>query len=91
MSKLDELIAELCPDGVEYKTIGEIATDMYRGAGITRDQVTDDGIPCVRYGEIYTTYGVWSKPAYPTRMNPKYQMQNILSMETFFLLSQGKA
>ena len=26
MSKLDELIAELCPDGVEYKTLGEIAT-----------------------------------------------------------------
>ena len=22
MSRLDELIAELCPDGVEYKTIG---------------------------------------------------------------------
>ena len=24
MSRLDELIAELCPDGVEYKTIGEL-------------------------------------------------------------------
>ena len=24
MSKLDELIAELCPDGVEYKTLGTI-------------------------------------------------------------------
>jgi hypothetical protein len=24
MSKLDELIAELCPDGVEYKLLGEI-------------------------------------------------------------------
>ena len=59
MSKLDELIAELCPDGVEYKTIGEIATDIYRGSGITRDQITNEGIPCVRYGEIYTTYGIW--------------------------------
>lgn len=59
MSKLDELIRELCPDGVEYKTLGEIAVDIYRGAGITRDQVTVDGTPCVRYGEIYTTYGVW--------------------------------
>ena len=28
-------------------------------SGITREQVTTDGIPCVRYGEIYTTYGVW--------------------------------
>lgn len=59
MSKLDELIRELCPAGVEYKTLGEIAVDIYRGAGITRDQVTVDGTPCVRYGEIYTTYGVW--------------------------------
>ena len=59
MSKLNELIAELCPNGVEYKTIGEIATDIYRGSGITRDQITNEGIPCVRYGEIYTTYGIW--------------------------------
>lgn len=37
----------------------DIATEIYRGAGITRDQVTESGIPCVRYGEIYTTYNVW--------------------------------
>ena len=59
MSKLDKLIAEFCPNGVEYKTIDEIAVDIYRGCGIKRDQVTEEGIPCVRYGEIYTTYGVW--------------------------------
>lgn len=58
-SRLDELIQEYCPDGVEYKTLGEIATDVFRGSGIKRDQVTEDGIPCVRYGEIYTTYGIW--------------------------------
>ncbi len=59
MSKLEELIAQLCPNGVEYKTLGEIAIDVFRGAGIKRDEVTEEGIPCVRYGEIYTTYGVW--------------------------------
>lgn len=58
MSKLDELIAELCPDGVEYKKVGDIATDIFRGAGIKRDQVKDQGIPCVRYGEIYTSYDI---------------------------------
>lgn len=36
--------------------VSEIATDMYRGSGIKRDQVTKDGTPCVRYGEIYTSY-----------------------------------
>ena len=40
-------------------TLKEIATDIYRGSGIKRDQVTEEGIPCVRYGEIYTTYNTW--------------------------------
>lgn len=59
MSRIDDLITELCPDGVEYKTLGEIATDIYRGSGIKRNEVTQTGIPCVRYGEIYTTYDIW--------------------------------
>jgi len=32
---------------------------MYRGVGIKRDEVTETGTPCVRYGEIYTTYNIW--------------------------------
>ena len=40
-------------------TLGDIATDIYRGSGIKRDEVTEDGIPCVRYGEIYTQYNTW--------------------------------
>lgn len=30
MSKLQELIQELCPDGVEYKTLGELG-EFYGG------------------------------------------------------------
>lgn len=59
MSKLENLLKEFCPEGVEYKTVGDIATDIYRGSGITRDQIAAEGTPCVRYGEIYTTYGIW--------------------------------
>jgi len=43
-------------EGWTYKKLGEISLDMYRGSGIKRDQVTQEGVPCVRYGEIYTTY-----------------------------------
>jgi len=32
---------------------------MYRGAGIKRNEVSATGTPCVRYGEIYTTYNIW--------------------------------
>ena len=57
--------------------LGEIATDIFRGSGIKRDQITEDGIPCVRYGEIYTTYGVWfdkckSHTELSKISNPKY-------------------
>jgi type I restriction enzyme S subunit len=40
----------------QRKTLGEISEDMYRGAGIKRDEITNNGTPCLRYGEIYTTY-----------------------------------
>lgn len=58
----DEDVTKKIPDidcsNVEYKRLGDIATAIYRGAGIKRDEVTETGIPCVRYGEIYTTYNV---------------------------------
>lgn len=44
--------------GWKYRKLGDIATDMYRGAGIKRDQITGSGYPCIRYGEIYTTYSI---------------------------------
>ena len=58
-------------------TLGEIATDIYRGSGIKRDEVTEYGISCVRYGEIYTQYNTWfDKCVSHTQLqyvsNPKY-------------------
>ena len=44
---------------VEWKKLGEIATEWYRGAGIKRDEVSEEGYPCIRYGEIHTTYNIW--------------------------------
>ena len=82
MTKLEELIQELCPDGVEYKPLSDIATDIYRGSGIKRDQVTETGIPCVRYGEIYTSYNVW----FHIHRWSMFLTRNILNMETYCLL-----
>ena len=39
--------------------IKDIAIDLFRGAGIKRDEIVAHGIPCVRYGEIYTEYNTW--------------------------------
>ena len=43
-------------EGWEEKALKDFATDMYRGSGVKRDQVTEEGMSCVRYGEIYTKY-----------------------------------
>ena len=60
---------------VELVKLKDISKAMYRGNGIKRDEVTIDGTPCVRYGEIYTTYGLWfDKCISHTKniKNPKY-------------------
>lgn len=46
-------------EDVQWKKLGEIGTEWYRGAGIKRDEISDEGIPCIRYGEIHTTYNIW--------------------------------
>ena len=43
---------------VEIVKLKDIATEMYRGNGIKREEVREIGIPCVRYGETYTDYGI---------------------------------
>lgn len=47
------------PMQIKIMKLKDIATEIYRGNGIRRNDVTSDGIPCVRYGEIYTTYHTW--------------------------------
>ena len=37
------------------KRLGEIGS-FSKGRGIKREDVSDDGFPCVRYGELYTRY-----------------------------------
>ena len=48
-----------CNAAIPMVKLKDIATEIYRGTGIRREEVTESGIPCVRYGEIYTTYNTW--------------------------------
>ena len=41
MSKLEELIEELCPDGVEYKRVDEIF-NISRGKVMSKDYIKDN-------------------------------------------------
>ena len=43
------------PESWEWVRLGEIGT-LTRGSGIKRTETCECGFPCVRYGELYTTY-----------------------------------
>ena len=59
MSRIDDLIAEYCPNGVERKPLGAIAK-LYRGNGLRKKDFTDKGIGCIHYGQIYTRYDTFT-------------------------------
>jgi len=62
MSRLHDLIARHCPDGVPHKALGQIG-EFRRGRRFTKEDVVDEGLPSIHYGEIYTHYGTWALSA----------------------------
>ena len=59
MSKLQELIRELCPEGVEYKTIQE-TVGVNRGKRLTKRQLSDDGKYDVYHGSKDSILGKYT-------------------------------
>ena len=57
MSRLADLIAQLCPDGVEYRALGDVGA-FVRGGGLQKADFVEAGMPCVHYGQIHTRFGI---------------------------------
>lgn len=54
MSKLEELIKELCPDGVEYKRLGDIVTFL-NGRAYKKEELLESGkYKVLRVGNFFT-------------------------------------
>ena len=58
------------PSGWNVVRLGDVC-DFYKGKGISKDDISENGISCIRYGELYTTYSekideIYSK----TNLNP---------------------
>ena len=49
MSRLAELIEELCPDGVEYRALGDVA-ELKRGQAVTRKEIVEGQVPVIAGG-----------------------------------------
>ena len=53
-----EWIGEV-PNSWEIRRTKYVATSIFKGYGITKEDIVTDGdTPCVRYGEIYTKYNI---------------------------------
>ena len=54
MTKLEQLIEELCPNGVEYKTLGELGK-FYGGlTGKSKDDFTGGNAKFITYKNVYS-------------------------------------
>ncbi|MFW0111618.1 restriction endonuclease subunit S [Rothia sp. CCM 9416] len=63
MSKIFELIEELCPDGVKHVAMSDAGT-FSRGSGIQKKDFLAEGFPAIHYGQIFTLYGLWAKETF---------------------------
>lgn len=59
MSRIDRLIQELAPNGVEFATLGDKG-EFIRGNGLQKSALTDQGAPAIHYGQIHTYYQTWT-------------------------------
>ena len=50
-------VSNIFGNPIEYKTLAEIGT-LKRGKRFVHSDATDNGVPCIHYGELYTYYGV---------------------------------
>ena len=57
MSELQELIQKLCPDGVEYKKLGDKQVSiMQRGTSLTKNNSTEGAYPVISGGRVPAFY-----------------------------------
>ncbi|MEP9385193.1 restriction endonuclease subunit S [Nocardioides sp. KR10-350] len=59
MSRIDQLIQELCPNGVPVRSLGDVG-ELVRGNGLPKTDFQDSGVGAIHYGQIYTYYGTWA-------------------------------
>ena len=79
MSRLEELIAELCPDGVEYKTLGELGK-FYSGlTGKSKADFVDGNAIFITYRNVYSNPALDINPVERVKIGTN-ERQNILQM-----------
>lgn len=69
MNRLEELITELCPDGVEYVDFGSIVAENLGGGTPSKSisRYWNGGIPWASVKDVVRAVGYLCKPSYKMR------------------------
>ncbi|MEU4246938.1 restriction endonuclease subunit S [Amycolatopsis sp. NPDC026612] len=59
MSRIDDLLKALAPEGVPLKALGDVG-EFIRGNGLQKSNLTDEGVSAIHYGQVHTIYGTWT-------------------------------
>lgn len=87
MGKIDELIAELCPDGVEYKALGEVGS-IYGGlTGKTKADFGKGEGRFVSYVNVYNNSAVDYSNLTPVVINEGERQREIRTGDVLFTAS----
>ena len=71
--------------------LSEITIESFRGSGIKRDDVTSSGVPCIRYGEIYTSYGIYFNKCISHTNPDKIQNKKVLKKNDLLFAITGES
>lgn len=89
MKRLEALLQQLCPDGVIYKRLGDIAT-ITRGGNFQKKDYRENGFPCIHYGQIYTKFNLFVTEPISHISDEKAAQQKKAKQAILLWLSQAK-
>lgn len=77
------------PKGWRYIKLGEIGK-FSKGNGITKNELVVEGIPCVRYGELYTRHNFRIQNFYSFISNNKLEKRKLIKNNDLLFAGSGE-
>ena len=80
---------ETWPEGWREVKLGEISK-FSKGSGITKSEVRDTGVPCIRYGELYTKHDLKVRNFYSFISNNDLDKRKLIKNNDLLFAGSGE-
>ncbi len=80
---------ETLPEGWREVKLGEISK-FSKGSGITKNEVRDKGVPCIRYGELYTKHNLKVRNFYSFISNKDLAKRKLIKNNDLLFAGSGE-